>query len=121
MKNIKSAFCILIMAIAALAMNAQTAYERGVLYHLRSVAFGTLADADGGKLRQTEANAEGQYWNVSELSGSWRLICPFKNAALRAAAQKVEMGEVNGSDEMQIWKIETVKGGVLPQQASTMP
>lgn len=113
MKNTKSAICILLMAITAIAMKAQTAYERGVLYHLRSVAFATLADADGGHLRQAEANAEGQYWNVSELSGSWRLICPFRNVALRADARTVETGEVNGSDEMQIWKIETVKGGVI--------
>ena len=113
MRNIKTAICVLIMAITALSMTAQTTYERGVLYHLRSVAFGTLADAGSGNLVPADEQAEGQYWNVGELSGSWRLICPFKDVALRAAQQQVETGEVNGSDEMQIWKIEGVKGGVI--------
>ncbi len=112
MRSIKSAICLLIMAIAALATSAQTAYERGALYHLRSVAFGTLADT-GARLAKADADDEGQYWNVSELSGSWRLISPFRNAALRAADDKVETGEVNGSDEMQIWKVEAVRGGVI--------
>lgn len=111
MRSIKSAICLLLMAIVALATSAQT-YERGALYHLRSVAFGTLAGTDA-KLSAADAQDEGQHWNVSELSGSWRLICPFRNVALRAAGTKAESGEVNGSDEMQIWKIEAVRGGLI--------
>ena len=54
MRSIKSAICLLIMAITALATSAQTAYERGALYHLRSVAFGTLADT-GARLVKVDA------------------------------------------------------------------
>ena len=56
MRSIKFAICLLIMAIAALAASAQT-YERGALYHLRSVAFGTLADT-GGRLATADAADE---------------------------------------------------------------
>ena len=44
-------------------------------------------------------------WTISELSGSWRIINPFEGIALRADGNNVSKGEVNGSDEAQLWKI----------------
>lgn len=44
-------------------------------------------------------------WALSELSGSWRIINPFTNIALRADGQKIGRGENNGSDEAQLWLI----------------
>mgnify|MGYP003548796055 CR=1 FL=1 len=60
MRSIKSAICLLIMAITTLATSAQTAYERGALYHLRTVAFGTLANT-GARLAKVDAGDEGHY------------------------------------------------------------
>ena len=47
-----------------------------------------------------------RYWKLSELSGSWRIINPVTNQALRVDAVLVELGENNGSDEAQLWKVE---------------
>ncbi|MDO4211871.1 MAG: glycoside hydrolase family 2 TIM barrel-domain containing protein [Bacteroidales bacterium] len=112
MKTLKSIFLLLIAAFSALAATAQDAPTRGALYHIRSVAYGTVVDK-GGQLKALDATNPAQHWNVAELSGSWRFICPFTTEAVRAEGSRVETGEVNGSDEMQIWKMETVKGGVI--------
>lgn len=47
----------------------------------------------------------GQLVTVSELSGSWRLIDPFRHRALRMGSNGLEWGEENGSDELQKWTI----------------
>lgn len=111
MKTLKSIFCLCLMAIVALTVNAQTNIERGVLYHLKS-SYGTVL-TDDGRLTTLDATAPAQHWNVSELSGSWRLINPFTQKAVRAEGALVATGEINGSDEMQIWKMESVKGGYI--------
>ena len=49
-------------------------------------------------------------WTISELSGSWRIINPFEGIALRADGNNVSKGEVNGSDEAQLWKISPAGG-----------
>lgn len=112
MKTLKSIVLLLIAAFTALAAAAQDAPTRGALYHLRSVAYNTVLDK-GGQLHALDATKPAQHWNVAELSGSWRFICPFTSEAVRAEGSRVETGEVNGSDEMQIWKMEAVKGGVI--------
>lgn len=45
------------------------------------------------------------YWTLTQLSGSWRIIDPFTNMALRADGSVVSLGENNGSDEAQLWTI----------------
>lgn len=112
MKTLKYISVLLIAAFAALAAMAQDAPTRGALYHLRSVAYGTVLDK-GATLSKLDPNRPSQHWNVTELSGSWRFIGPFTNEAVRAEGSRVETGEVNGSDEMQIWKMEAAKGGVI--------
>lgn len=101
------AFC-LVCGLCALGATAQT-FQRGVLYHLTG-ANGKLVvglDKDGAlKLVKPDANAPGQHFTVSELSGSWRFINPFNNLAVRTQGDAVEAGENNGSDEAQLWKTE---------------
>jgi len=46
-----------------------------------------------------------KYWTLTELSGSWRIIDPFTDMALRADGAAVGLGENNGSDEAQLWTI----------------
>ena len=112
MKTLKSIFLLLIAAIASLTAAAADAPSKGVLYHLKSVAYGTVLDK-GATLKDLNIAASSQHWTVTELSGSWRIINPFTGEAVRAEGALAETGEVNGSDEMQIWKMEDIKGGVI--------
>lgn len=93
---------------------AQGTYMRGVLYHLVPVTHPDWAvgHASGSvKASRLDAASPGQYWTLSELSGSWRIIDPFANVALRTSGGAVETGENNGSDEAQLWKTEPVGDG----------
>ena len=50
-------------------------------------------------------------WTVEELSGSYRLMNPFQNLAMHTTGDgAVCMTENNGSDESQLWKLESVQG-----------
>lgn len=49
---------------------------------------------------------DGQEVQLSEISGSWRIIDPFKQHALRMGDNGVEWGVENGSDEWQKWLID---------------
>lgn len=116
MKTLKSIFLLLFAAVVTLAARADSTPQRGAIYHLRSVAFGTVLGQTANGYALTPLTGEEdltQRWNVSELSGSWRFINPYTQVAVRAEGSRVETGEVNGSDEMQIWKMESVKGGVV--------
>ncbi len=57
-----------------------------------------------GELYVINAN-ESEPWTLSELSGSWRIINPFTDMALRADGSSIGRGENNGSDEAQLWVI----------------
>lgn len=52
---------------------------------------------------------EKQIVQISSLSGSWRIIDPFTNRALRLTDSGLGWGEENGSDELQKWTIKHVK------------
>ena len=112
MKTLRSIILLLIAAVATLTAQAADAPQKGTLYHLRSVAYGTVLDQSAA-LKKLNPAAPAQHWTVTELSGSWRIINPFTAEALRAEGSRVETGEVNGSDEMQIWKMEEVAGGFV--------
>ena len=92
---------------------AQTTFRKGALYGVYPATDGRLTlELDGAVLKFKaidEADA-GQYWTVTDLSGSVRIINPFTNQALRADGNKVSVGENNGSDEAQLWKVETFEG-----------
>ena len=116
-KNLKVCFVLALVALFG-AVNgfAQTTFEKGKLYHIY-----TSGNKDNvvtekpnntvGLTDYEEMNAA-QYWKISELSGSWRIINPVTNNALRVNGSKVEVGENNGSDEAQLWKV--VDGMLIP-------
>lgn len=83
-------------------------YAPGVLYHLVSAVKGQAVgfDKQGNiSLEKLNADAPNQHFTVTDLSGSWRFINPFVNKALRTEGNALEMGENNGSDEAQLWKV----------------
>lgn len=116
MKNtpLTSLFILIALHLLPLPVQAQD-YVQGALYHLLPVAKNGYALEIGsdGKLQvaKIEAEASGQYFNLNALSGSRRMICPFNNRAIRTQGDELEAGENNGSDEAQLWKVESQKGG----------
>ena len=109
--TLKRAMTILIaLALSIGTALAQVAFQQGKLYHIatKDKASQVLTIGQNGALISGALNKEntGQYWKLSELSGSWRIINPVTNQALRVDAVLVELGENNGSDEAQLWKVE---------------
>ena len=101
---------MLLALVCAAGANAQALFEKGKLYHLFAAgAKENVVSEKSGKavgLRDFKDGDATQYWKVSELSGSWRIINPVTGNALRLNGSKVELGENNGSDEAQLWKYE---------------
>ena len=93
---------------------AQTVFEKGKLYHVYASGdkenVVTEQKDNAVSLTNYEKGNAAQFWKISELSGSWRIINPVTNKALRVNGSRVELGENNGSDEAQLWKYE---GGLL--------
>ena len=95
------------VCLSVLGAGAQS-FKPGTLYHLVSALKGHVVDADGqGHLALSALNEKdaGQHFVMSELSGSWRIINPFNNQAVRYNGNGVEAGENNGSDEAQLWRV----------------
>lgn len=114
-----SALAVLFIAVQAFA---QTTFVKGKLYHIYSSAKRAnvvyeKADKSVGTTDREKENAA-QYWKISELSGSWRIINPVTNLALRTNGDRVELGENNGSDEAQLWKYEN--GLLIPTNRPDM-
>ena len=116
--------CFLLTAVAlmcALSSNAQATFEKGKLYHIYGA--GDTENLVAEKIGETAgfANFDKEdcsiYWKISELSGSWRIINPITNNALRVNGNRVEVGENNGSDEAQLWKFEN--GLLIPANNPT--
>ena len=105
---------MLMALVCAAGANAQALFEKGKLYHIyasgdkENVVYEKKNNAVG--LTDFEKGNAAQFWKVSELSGSWRIINPVTNHALRVNGNRVEVGENNGSDEAQLWRYE---GGLL--------
>lgn len=94
-------------AVAAVCLSASAAeFVPGELYTLSPIGAPAQADA---------------MWTLSELSGSWRIINPFSNQALRADGNAVALGENNGSDEAQLWKINPAGKGTYTLIAANRP
>ena len=99
--TLKRAMTILIaLALSIGTALAQVAFQQGKLYHIttKDKASQVLTIDQNGALISGALNKEntGQYWKLSELSGSWRIINPVTNQALRVDAVLVELGENNG-------------------------
>ena len=117
--------CFLLTAIAllcAFGSNAQEAFEKGKLYHIYGA--GEKENLVAEKMGETagfldyDKEDPSIYWKLSELSGSWRIINPVTNNALRVNGNTVEVGENNGSDEAQLWKFEN--GLIIPANNPTL-
>ena len=108
----KSRFVLTSIAVllAVSGVWAKGNFEKGKLYHIytSSATQNVVCETADKTVKTThfdQANT-GIYWKVSELSGSWRIINPVSNQALRAEGDRVELGENNGSDEAQLWLVE---------------
>ena len=109
-KNIKRSLLAIVALMCFAGAFAQVTFEKGKLYHIyangnkENVVYEMKDNAVG--LTDFEKDNAAQFWKVSELAGSWRIINPVTNKALRVNGNRVELGENNGSDEAQLWKYE---------------
>jgi len=110
---------MLSLVLAAFGAAAQQ-FVPGQLYCITPDGTSLKVDADA-KIVGVDAEAPGQYWTLSSLSGSWRIINPFTNIALRADGNLVSAGENNGSDEAQLWIITPVGKGLCTLSPSNRP
>lgn len=92
---------------------AQSRYDKDKLYNVcpfkaLEKAIGYEAGASAVSLRPLSQSDKGQQWNITELSGSFRLVNVFDDKALRADIDRTEVSvvPVNGSDEAQLWTIQ---------------
>ncbi len=95
--------CAALAAVASLTLWGQN-FAPGALYNI-SPSGSQLVVRDNAGVGKADAESPADYWTLSALSGSWRIINPFSNMALRADGRKVAVGVNNGSDEAQLWKI----------------
>lgn len=102
LKRLAGAACVLIAAVSALSAQS---FTPGGLYTLKPAPANKLVATDNASLAKPTDESPAQYWTLTELSGSWRIINPFSNMALRADGAAVGVGENNGSDEAQLWTI----------------
>ena len=118
--NFKKGLVLTLLSILCITSGfAQATFEKGKLYHLYAtgdkdnVVYEKKDKAVG--LTDLEDGNAAQFWKISELSGSWRIINPVTNHALRVNGNRVELGENNGSDEAQLWKYEN--GLLIPSNS----
>ena len=114
MKNAKYLILVLAAVLGALSAAAENVFGNGTLYRIvcktnggNKVSNTSLGATPDGKLllSATSESDPTQHWTFSELSGSYRIICPFNNLAIRVNGNSIELGENNGSDEAQLWKV----------------
>ena len=77
-----------------------TSWRKGALYQLQATTSGRVLDVSGSAAvtAPTDAQRTQQYWTIAPLSGAWRILNPFTQQALRHNGNRVETGEINGSD-----------------------
>ena len=118
LKNLKRLALSAVLAICVITgMHAQN-YIKGNLYNIEPVSAEGKAlayDKDGQvNITAFKSDDASMHWTLSELAGSWRIINPFSNLALRSTdTDLVETGENNGSDEFQLWLIEKATDGSI--------
>jgi len=97
----------LILAFISTA-TAFAQWEHGSLYTISpaSDTVATVMTSPTVRVLVPNPDATDNCFIISRLSGSWRIINPFSEQALRVGPAGVETGEVNGSDEAQLWLIE---------------
>ncbi len=116
-KSTRMGLVLVVSLLSAVCTMAQN-YARGVLYQIVPATQSTkMLDYNPQtgivSVEAANDNRSEQYWTVTELAGSWRIINPFSNLALRAVNAELGIGENNGSDEAQLWETEPIKGGAV--------
>lgn len=105
-------FLTSVLLLCAISVFSQSQnFEAGKLYHLILGGSKQTSTVTGFSNKTVLASQfldknDSQFWKLSELSGSWRIINPVSNLALRTDGDSVKLGENNGSDEAQLWRIE---------------
>lgn len=112
-------FVAVCVAVAALPMWSND-FTPGELYNI-SPSGVSMRVCDDASVAKNSAEESAQYWTLSELSGSWRIINPFSNMALRADGSNVGVGENNGSDEAQLWNITSAGKGLYTLSPTNNP
>ena len=90
----RRALILLCVMLAAAGMYGQN-FRKGAFYRIYGIP----------------VESEGQLFVMDELSGSWRIIDPERQCALRVGESGLEYGEVNGSDELQKWTLALLPSG----------
>ena len=91
-KCVRLAALALILVATALSASAAV-WQRGTLYNLKPSSAKQLVVADQGARLSDVASADpASCFTITELSGSWRVINPFANVALRTTADGVATG-----------------------------
>ena len=106
MRNLRL-FLLSLAALIGLGAAAQgEPVLKGALYQIFIGKQVLGADANGQLcVKAPDANDPTQHWQFSGLSGNYRIMCPFTGKALRNNGSTLELGEFNGSDEDQLWKL----------------
>lgn len=97
---------------------AQVSFAKDKLYNVCSVKYPNkvLGYSSGSVTVQLVGQSETdnyQQWGIGELSGSFRFVNPFENKSMHARSDKaLGITENNGSDESQLWMVES-KGNVV--------
>ncbi|MBR1712047.1 MAG: DUF4981 domain-containing protein [Alloprevotella sp.] len=110
----------LLVSFMAVSASAQSVtFDQGYLYELRDISndpegvpYATLKNGELFRLEgEGSTGEEYRLWRLEQLSGGWRIINPATNVALRVSSEgQLETGEVNGSDEAQLWNIDAYDG-----------
>ena len=128
MKKILS-LLVLLLCVAVLPLRAELAFEKGVLYLIRSKKYAdavlNYASAENGSpvtLQNAADCGASRLWTVIDLSSCVRFINPFDNVSFHATgAGKIETAENNGSDESQKWTLEPVGNNAYLLVATNNP
>lgn len=100
----------IIIASANIYAIPKKEFSKDKLYLIVSAASEQSAVTQTGAtsvgIRTSKPNSLAQQWSISELSGSWRIISPSTDKALRYDGNNIQLGTNNGSDEAQLWKFE---------------
>ncbi len=118
MKIIRT-LCVALLAAVSIAAGAQ-AFTPGELYVI-SPAKSKQVINDKAALAEPAGQDAGGYWTLSGLSGSWRIANPFDGVALRADGSKLGVGEINGSDEAQLWTVTPAGAGLYTLVPTNYP
>lgn len=129
MRNIAHHIFIALLLLTSLPIAAEITFEKGALYIIRSkknpeavIQFIGNNNGCAVQLSNDKENGANYLWNISGLSGSYRMINPFVNLSFHATGEgTIETAENNGSDESQLWKFEPAAGGAYLLVAANRP